>query len=288
MIFRLILSSLIYTTPLLLAAIGGYYSERAGLVNIALEGEMLIGAFAAILGAWWTGSPLFGLIIAMLSGIIIGFFHGYITSVLKCNHIISGMGINLLAIGLTGVLVEFVFGRSGSTPSVATLPQGLLGIPWLLFIGIIFVLITSYWSKRTIGGLRHRAAGESISAAATAGIDYQTIRIKGSIITGVLCSLAGAQLSLGELGSFIERMTAGRGFIALAALILARWRPLPVIFTSFIFGFTSALSETIEALFPNLPSDIILMLPFVATLIVLAGFISEIKIPRDLGKIAEN
>jgi len=288
MIYPLILSSLIYTTPLLLAAIGGYYSERAGLVNIALEGEMLIGAFAAIAGAWWTGSPLFGLIFAMLSGVIIGFFHGYITSVLKCNHIISGMGINLLAIGLTGVLVEFVFGRSGSTPSVATLPQGPLGIPWLLFIGIIFVLITSFWSKRAIGGLRHRAAGESISVSATAGINCKAIRIRGSIITGVLCSLAGAQQSLGELGSFVERMTAGRGFIALAALILARWRLLPVIFTSFIFGFTSALSETLEVLFPNLPSDIILMLPFVATLIVLAGFISEIKIPNNLGKIAEN
>jgi ABC-type uncharacterized transport system permease subunit len=288
MINQLILSSLIYTTPLLLAAIGGYYSERAGLVNIALEGEMLIGAFTAIAGAWLTGSVVFGLIFAMLSGVIIGFFHGYITNILKCNHIISGMGINLLAIGLTGVLVEFVFGRSGSTPSVATLPQGPFGIPWLLFIGIIFVLITSYWSKRSIGGLRHRAAGESISASASAGINYKTLRIRGSIITGILCSLAGAQQSLGELGSFVDRMTAGRGFIALAALILARWRPLPVIFTSFIFGFTSALSETLEVLFPNLPSDIILMFPFVVTLLVLSGFISEIKIPRDLGKIAEN
>jgi ABC-type uncharacterized transport system permease subunit len=288
MIYTLILSSLIYTTPLLLAAIGGYYSERAGLVNIALEGEMLIGAFAAIAGAWWTGSLVCGLIFAMLSGVIIGFLHGFITSILKCNHIISGMGINLLAIGLTGVSVSFVFGRSGSTPSVKTLPAGPAGIPWLLFIGIIFVLLTSYWSKFSTSGLRHRAAGESISAAVTAGINYRTIRIKGSIITGVLCSLAGAQQSLGELGSFVDRITAGRGFIALGALILARWRPLPVIFTSFLFGFTSALSETLEALFPSLPSDIILMFPFVATLLVLAGFISEIKIPRDLGRIVES
>lgn len=288
MLIQLLISSLIYTTPLLLAAIGGYYSEKSGLVNIALEGEMLIGAFAAIWGTWLTGSPLVGLLFALLSGAIIGLIHGFMTSILKCNHIISGMGINILAIGLTGVLTEFVFGRSGSSPTVKTLPQGPGGIPWLFFIGIIIVFLTSYWSKYTNSGLRHRAAGESMNASKTAGLDYRTIRIKGSVITGLLCSIAGAQQSLGELGCFVERMTAGRGFIALAALILARWRPMPVILTSFVFGFTSGLSETLETIFPGMPADIVLMLPFIATVIVLAGFISEIRIPTELGKLSEN
>jgi ABC-type uncharacterized transport system permease subunit len=285
MVWNLFYSSIIYTTPLLLAAIGGYYSEKAGLVNIALEGEMLIGAFTAVAGAWWTGSLVLGLLFAVVCGAIVGFFHGYLTSKLKCNHIISGMGLNLLAIGITGICVEFVFGRSGSTPSVGTLSQGPFGIPWLFLVGIMIVVLTSYWSKFTMGGLKHRAAGESIVVSMTMGIDYNTIRIKGSVITGILCALAGAQQSIGELGSFVEKMTAGRGFIALAALILARWRPLPVILTSFVFGFASALSETVESVFPGLPSDLILLLPFLLTLIILSSFISEIRIPNNLGKI---
>lgn len=285
MIWNLLSSSLIYTTPLLLAAIGGYYSEKAGLVNVALEGKMLIGAFAAVAGSWWTGSLFLGLIFSIVCGAIAGFFHGFITSKLKCNHIISGMGLNLLAIGITGISMEFVFGRSGSSPSVGILSKGPMGLPWLFFIGLLATILTFFWSKDTIGGLHHRAAGESISVSSAMGINYEWIRIKGSVITGIFCALAGAQQSLGELGCFLEKMTAGRGFIALAALILARWRPIPVIFTSFLFGFASALSETVESLLPGLPSDVILMLPFLATLIILAGFFSEIKIPNNLGKI---
>lgn len=246
---------------------------------------MLIGAFAAVAGAWMTGSLIAGMAFAVLCGTITGFIHGYLTSRLKCNHIISGMGLNLLAIGITGISIEFVFGRSGSTPSVGTLPRGPAGIPWLFFAGLIIAVLTFYWSKHSVGGLRHRAAGESIAVSTAAGIDYKSIRIKGSVVTGILCAIAGAQQSIGELGIFVERMTAGRGFIALAALILARWRPLPVILTSFVFGFTSALSEAVESILPGLASDIILMMPFLLTLIILAGFVSDIKLPKNLGKI---
>jgi ABC-type uncharacterized transport system permease subunit len=284
MFLELVLSSIAYTTPLMLAGLGGFFSEKVGVVNIALEGEMLIGAFFAVAGSWWTGSLFFGLLCAIAAGAIVGLIHGVASVFLNCDHIVSGVAINILALGVTGYFIKVIFGVSGATPSVGTLEPVMGGIPWLFLSAIILIVLTHLWSKFTVSGLRHRTCGESVRSAITAGLAVKKIRLSGTVVAGVLAGLGGAHLSLGDLGSFVERMTAGRGFIALAALILARWKPLYLLITSFFFGFIEAFSEILEVIFPDMPSDLVLLIPFVITLIALAGFIGEIRIPRDLGK----
>jgi general nucleoside transport system permease protein len=288
MISELLYSSIIYTTPLLLAAIGGYFSEKAGVTNIALEGKMLLGAFFSIVGVKISGSLLIGILLGIIAGALTGLLHGLLTQVLFSDDIISGMAINILGLGITGYGLLKILGSSGASESYQTITLRPFGIPILYIVALITTVAVHFWSKFTTSGLRHRAVGESLITAKAAGLKISRIRIFGTVVAGIFAALGGIQLSLGELGVFVSRMTAGNGFIALGVLILARWKPLPLILTSFFFGFVKALTQNIEFYIPDLPSDIILMSPFVLVILVLSISGGKISAPASLGNKLTN
>lgn len=306
-LLTLLHSALSKATPLILAALGGLYSERGGVANIALEGMMLGGAFAAVVGSYFSGSALVGIIAAIAVGAILASLHGLISINLKADQIVSGAAINILSIGVTGFLLFQIFGFHGSTPAVKKLlPWDLPFIEKLpmigrplhqvffrqspLFYAAVFIAIISWFILfKTRLGLRLRATGENPSAAASLGVPIFHIRYFGVIISGVLAGLGGAQLSLSDLSQFIEKMTAGRGFIALAALIFGKWKPGGVVAACLIFGLADALADYLQITsILSLPSEIFLVIPFLLTMFILAGFIGAARPPTALGKPFDN
>lgn len=288
-------------TPLALAALGGLFSERSGIVNIALEGKMLIGALCAVLGTYWSGNPWVGCSLAIAGGLVLAMAHYVNCQILDADHVVSGAAINILALGLTGFIVFGVFG-SKSSLQVATLPVidagAAAGIPFIgpaldfLFGGMtplfIFAAATAFiarWVLRsTRFGLRVRAAGEEPEVAAARGVNVAGVRLVCLAISGVLAGLAGAQLALGEVGFFTERMSAGRGFIALAAVIFGRWRPMPVLAACLFFGFAEAAAVRLKLQWQLVPDELAIIIPFVLTLAVLAVSRGASGMPASLGR----
>lgn len=273
-------------TPLLLAATGGLLSERSGVINIALEGMMLAGAFGSIVGASATGSPWVGAFLGAVAGACLGLIHGVWSIRFRADQIISGTAVNLLAIGGTGFFLHIVFGVRGSSPDVSKLP--LLGIGSIrfhptLYISLTLVCFVAYVLYQTAWGLRLRAAGEKPEALIAAGLSVSRIRFAAVILSGALAGLAGAHLALGDLSQFVERMTAGRGFIALAALIVGKWRLGGVMCACLFFGFAEAIADVFQGYGSAIPSQAYLALPFVLTMVVLAGLIGKSRPPAALG-----
>lgn len=300
-VLLLIQLALTKTVPLLLAAMGGLFSERTGVVNIALEGMMLIGAFAAVLGSYYSGNPWLGLLLAGLAGALVALILAFASVQLLADQIVTGIAINILALGITGFGLFRGFSVHGSSPSVTKLPQlgPLLGktLPGNSIIGTIFgrqspllllalliVLFSHFLLYYTPLGLRMRAVGEDPAAADSLGVNVVSIRYFGVIISGILSGLAGAYLSLADLSQFVERMTGGRGFIALAALIFGNWKPAGVISACFFFGFFEAVAESLQGYFPQLHEQFFFMLPFVITIVVLAGVVGTPTPPAADGK----
>jgi len=293
-------------TPLALAAIGGTICERSGVVNIALEGMMLFGAFMGVVGCAFTGSPWIGLIVAVLSGAILSALHAFASINLRTDQVVSGTAINILAGGLTGFFMEVIFGRPGSTDPVARLEPvfnlggptgGFFGLAWrwieTVFLSYtpivymaIFIAVFAQWAMfNTRWGLRLRALGEHPRAADTVGISVTRGRWAAVLMSGALGGLAGANLSLEQVGSFTEGMTNGRGFIALAANIFGRWTPIGSYLASLLFGFADALQIKLQ-LFRDvitIPSQFFLMLPYVLTVVVLAGVVGRAVGPAAVG-----
>lgn len=293
-------------TPLALAAIGGTICERSGVVNIALEGMMLFGAFMGVVGCAFTGSPWIGLIVAVLSGAILSALHAFASINLRTDQVVSGTAINILAGGLTGFFMEVIFGRPGSTDPVARLEpvfnlggptEGFFGLAWrwieTVFLSYtpivymaIFIAVFAQWAMfNTRWGLRLRALGEHPRAADTVGISVTRGRWAAVLMSGALGGLAGANLSLEQVGSFTEGMTNGRGFIALAANIFGRWTPIGSYLASLLFGFADALQIKLQ-LFRDvitIPSQFFLMLPYVLTVVVLAGVVGRAVAPAAVG-----
>jgi len=274
------------TTPLLLASTGGLLSERSGVINIALEGMMLSGAFGSIVGASATGSPWFGALTGIVSGACLGVILAIWSVRFRSDQIIIGTAINLLAIGGTGYLLHIVFGAQGSSPGVPKLP--LLGIGSIrfhatIYISLILVFAVGYVLSRTRWGLRLRAAGEKPEALVAIGISVSCLRYAAVILSGALAGLAGAHLALGDLSQFVERMTAGRGFIALAALIVGRWKSGGIAIACFFFGVVEAIADGFQGYGSSIPSQAYLALPFVLSMIVIAGFVGKSRPPAALG-----
>lgn len=281
-------------TPLVFASIGGLFSERVGIVNIALEGMMLTGAFSGVLATFATGNPWIGVLASILAGGLLGFLHAVLTVKFSGNQIISGTGINLLALGATGYLSQVVWGSRGASPPV----QGLdaISIPLLkdvpfigeiigtqtplVYISIITVILSYILLFKTPIGLRVRAVGEHPAAADTTGVDVYRIKYLFVVLSGMLAGLGGAFLSLGHLNLFVLGMTGGRGFIALAAMILGGWTPFGALGASFLFGFADALQMRLQSV-AALPSQIILTLPYILTIVVLAVFARKRPPPSD-------
>ncbi len=309
-ILSLLDATLRLSTPLLLACLAGMYSERAGVFDIGLEGKMLMAAFAAGVFAAITGSAWIGLLAALAISIMTALLQGAAAITLKGNQLIAGVAINMLAAGMTTFLGQQWFRQGGRTPQLSGEGRfGAIELPFareisqvpvigpiyqelisghyiLVYIAFLAVPITAYVLYRTRFGLRLRAVGENPKAVDTAGISVVALRYQAVLITGLLCGFAGAYFSIAQGSGFGNNMTAGKGFIALAALIFAKWKPVPAMFTCLLFGFLDALQIRLQGarLFDvEIPVQAIQALPYVLTVVLLAGFIGKAVGPKAGG-----
>jgi len=293
-----IAATLRLATPIAFAALGGVITERSGVTNIALEGCMLFGAFFGILAADKTGSAPLAVLIGLLAGIVLAAVHAVASVTWRADQIVTGMALNILALGVTSYLNYEIYG-SGVPSGVPLLPalnlDFLAAVPFvggvighqnvLVWLALVLVIVLQLYMFRTVAGLRLRAVGEHPRAADTVGISVYKTRYAAVIVSGMLSALGGAYLSIGFLGSFNENMTAGRGFIGLAALIFGNWRPFGAFAAALLFGFSTALSFRLAD--PSVwPSQAVLFqaLPYVLTLIAVAGVIGRSIPPAASGR----
>lgn len=290
--FALLFSAIRSATPLIFAALGGMFSERSGVINIALEGLMLAGAFTGAVATYELHNPFLGLFCGVLAGAGLALIYAVAVIKFEADQVVAGMAINFLMIGLPALISGAVYDSSGSTPQIPK--ENLLPDFFNLSTASIlaFLLVPACWYVlyKTPFGLRLRATGENPAAADAAGVNVISLRYIGVVLSGVLAAAGGAYLSIGQSSLFTRNMTAGRGFIALAALILAKWRPVPVFLACLFFGFMEALTIQIQgapwAKLPSgedIPVQFVQMIPYVLTIIVLAGFIGLSRAPKALG-----
>ena len=265
---------------------GGLLSERSGVTNIALEGFMLIGAFAAVAGTWFSGNPFVGLTVAVFSGIIGGLVFASWSVTLKADQIVAGTAIVLLGLGLTSFLTEQIWGQAGGSPPVQRLPTIGNGLNILLPFAFLLVPMTHWFLFKTKPGLRVLACGEHPSAAEAVGINVAVYRYAMVTMSSVLAALGGAYLSIGDLSQFTTNMTAGRGFIALAAVIFGNWMPWATLGAALLFGFAQALRFQVQALDLPISQDIIIALPYILTLVAVTGLLRKSSPPAGLGRHA--
>jgi simple sugar transport system permease protein len=308
-----ILSATLRTaTPLVFCAMAGMFSERSGTIDIGLEGKMLAGAFAAACVAVATGSAWLALLGAILVGVLMALLHGVACITYRGNQVVSGVAINIMAAGLTVVLGNAWFGRGGQTPDLVPEARFMpLKIPgWesayeIPFIGPLYAFVLgghnllvyiafaavplSWWVLyRTRFGLRLRAVGEDPKVVDTAGISVAWLRYRAVIIAGTLCGFAGAYLSIAQNAAFSPHMTAGRGFIALAAMVFGKWRPWPAMFACLLFGLLDAVAIRLQGVIipgvGQVPVEAIQALPYILTVVLLAGFVGRAMAPHALGQ----
>ncbi|MDJ0619007.1 MAG: ABC transporter permease [Calothrix sp. MO_192.B10] len=284
------------TVPLAFAALGGMYSERAGVLNIALEGMLLTGAFTSAAIAFYTGNPWLGIIATVIVGGMVGLLHSFLCVSLGVNQLVSGLAINLVAVGLTSFWARIIF-AGGSTQKLPSIPPII--IPYLakisvvgkvlfqqdIFVYLLILLIaaTTYLLYNSSLGLTLRAVGEYPQAAESTGISVVKVRYIAVIMSGCLASLGGAYLSLVQVQYFAEGMSAGKGFIAIAAIIFGRWHPVGSALASLLFGATEALQLRIQALGANIPYQFLIMLPYAIALLALVGLAGKSAPPAALG-----
>ncbi len=292
----LVAGMLRYATPLIFGAMGGILSERSGVINIGLEGMMLIGAFFGIFGSDLLGSWFLGVVVGVAAGALIGLVHAFVSIQLRADQVVSGTGINFLAIGITGYVFIFHYGDQGTPSDISRAPNVTLplveDIPFigeaigrmnvLTWAALLLVAILSVYLFRTRSGLRLRSVGEKPRAADSLGLPVLRTRYLAVTASGALAALGGVFLSIGLLGSFNEQMTAGRGFIALAAVIFGSWRPFGALAVAFLFGFSTALAQRLPA-FSESTAVLFQALPYVVTLVVVAGVIGRSRPPAAIG-----
>ncbi len=286
----LIFSAIRLATPLIFAALGGMFSERSGIINIALEGLMLAGAFTAAVTTYELSNPYLGFLCAMLAGAATAFVYAVAVIKFEANQVVAGTAINFLMLGLPQLISGAVYDSSGSTPQIAKeflLPEFFNRISIASILVFLLVPLCWYVLYKTPFGLRLRAVGENPSAADAAGVSVVQLRYTAVVLSGVLAAAGGAYLSIGQSSLFTRGMSAGRGFIALAALILAKWRPVQVLIACLFFGFTEALTIPLGNVKMSsgepIPVQFVQIIPYVLTIIVLAGFIGLSRAPKALG-----
>ncbi len=285
-----IFSAIRLATPLIFAALGGMFSERSGIINIALEGLMLAGAFTAAVATFEFQNPFIGMLCGIIAGAGLAYVYAVAVIKFEANQVVAGTAINFLMIGLPQLISGAVYDSSGSTPQIAKeflLPEFFNRISIASILAFLIVPLCWYVLYKTPFGLRIRAVGENPAAADAAGINVIRLRYTGVILSGILAAAGGAYLSIGQSSLFTRGMTAGRGFIALAALILAKWKPVPVLFACLFFGFMEALTIPLANVKlssgESVPVQFIQIIPYVLTIIVLAGFIGLSRAPKALG-----
>jgi len=298
-------------TPLVLAALGGMFAERSGIVDIGLEAKMLGAAFAAAAAAAVTGSAWLGLGAALIASTMLALVHGYACITHNGNQVVSGMALNILVAGLTVVLGTAWFHRGGQTPQLTgearfaplTLPLAepigelpVLGPLYarlasghnvLVYLAIAAIPLVAWLVFRTRFGLRLRAVGENPAAVDTAGISVSRLRYQALAVSGLLCGMSGAYLSIAHNASFIRDMSAGKGYLALAALIFGKWRPLPTVLACLLFAFTDVVQVRLQGtalpVVGVIPVQFIQAIPYVLTVLLLAGFVGRAVAPRAIG-----
>lgn len=309
-IVQILDSTLRLATPLLFACLAGIVSERAGIFDIGLEGKLLIAAFFSAAYAYYSGSAWVGLGVGILSSVVFAIIHGIASITFKGNQLISGVAVNFLAAGMTVVIAQSWFSQGGRTPAISgdarferlDLPFAdaladvpvigpiatiLTGHSILVYFGLLCVPLTWYVLYRTRFGLRLRAVGENPAAVDTAGVSVVRLRFSAIIIAGILCGIGGAYLSTSLGAGFVKDMSAGRGYIALAAMIFAKWRPWQGLGAVLLFGMLEAIANR----YPNLdlglitlPSQFMTALPYILTVVILAGFVGKAIPPRAGGE----
>ncbi|MBM2886641.1 ABC transporter permease [Chromobacterium phragmitis] len=312
MFFSLLDSTVRVATPLVLAALAGMFSERSGVVDISLEGKMLVAAFASAAAAYVTHNPWLGLLAGIMAAVSMAMVHAFVSVTYNGNQLISGMAINTVASGITPVLGLAWFQQGGNSPQLPedarfheiVLPFAdalrdvpVLGLVYskllsghsiLVYITVFMVIPLVAWVLyKTRVGLRLRAVGENPHAADTAGISVAKVRYTALLWGGVLCGMAGTYLSVYQTGSFIKEMTAGKGFLALAALIFGKWRPVPAVIGCLLFAFADAIQIRLEGValpvIGQIPSQAIAVIPYVLTVLLLAGFVGRAVAPKAIG-----
>jgi ABC-type uncharacterized transport system permease subunit len=295
----LLAATLKIATPLIFAALAAVMSERGGVVNIGIEGTMLLSAFAAVAGSQFWG-PWVGLVLAMVVGGVLGLLHAYLSVTVKVNQIVAATAVNIAALGIPRLIIPYIwpghFGETGLVPPlpevrlpfIADLPVvgPVLGEHSLLtYVALILVLVLNVLLFRTRFGLRLRAVGEHPRAADTVGIDVSRMRYAGVIIGGVLAGLGGAFLTIGKVPQFAPNVANGRGFMGLAATVFGNWRPGGALVACLIFGFADAFQAAAQpARVLPVPRELLLSLPYILTLVAVAGFVGKSVAPAASGK----
>lgn len=296
LIIGVLCGTLRLATPLIFASLGGIVSERAGVVNIALEGIMTAGAFFAVLGSYLTGSPIVGIFCAMIGGAIFAAIHAFLSIHLQADQVVSGVGINVFTAAFVGYLIQKFFDNPSQTTAVNSLSypawffkkipvigEILSQLNWFVWLAIILVFVIHYFLYKTPIGLRIRSVGEHPKAADTLGINVYGIRYLSVILSGVLGGLGGATLSIGIMNMYRENMVGGSGFIALAAMIFGNWKPKNAMGACLLFGFASALQLSAQGFGWSLPREFFAAFPYVLTMLVLAGFVGKTVPPKADG-----
>ncbi len=288
-------SSVRLATPLLFAAMGELISEKAGVLNMSVEGMMLTGAFAAAVGSWATGNPAIGLICGIVAVIPVALLQGFLTNTLRANQIVTGLGINILVLGGTTLGYRELFGARSrevipgfdkwSPPGFGDIPvwgETLFQQVWLVYLMVPVALAVWYLLARTGLGVAIRAAGDAPVAVANSGLSVVRIRYAAILATGVLSALGGIFLSIGDIHTFTEGMTNGAGYLAIAAVIFGNWTLMRTIFACLLFGAATALQFQLPALGVDVPNALLIMLPYLLALIAVAGLVGRQNAPAAL------
>lgn len=269
-------------TPLMFTALGGTFSERSGVINLGLDGMMTVGAFSAVLVSYFTGSPFLGLLGAIAAGAFFGWLLAFLSIHFKANQTVVGTAINILAGSLTTFLLVEIWGKPGQTDNVNYFtPWG----PFNMFTYLAFILVAvSYFVLyKTPFGLRVRAVGEHPRAADTLGVNVYRIRYTCVILSGILGAIGGAALSIGSISLFKEGMVAGKGFIALAAVIFGKWHPIGAALACLFFGFADAIQTLSMSLGLNVPKEFLFALPYILTMMAVSGLVGKSVAPASDG-----
>lgn len=267
------------TVPYALAALGGAMSERAGVINIALEGTLLVGAFGAAVGGYFTGSAVVGLVFGVVCGMVLQLLHAIATVRQHADQIVSGLAANLLALGATRFFLKLLFDSTANSPRIAAWSSAapLLAVTGLMAFGVHALM---HWTRF---GLRVRACGEHPEAAASLGVPVAQVRIVAVMLAGALAGLGGVWLAFDQ-HKFVDNMSGGRGYVALAAMIFGKWRPMPAVAACLLFGFAEAAQIGLQSSRLGLPNQLVQMLPYVLTIVALAFRGGSARAPAALGR----
>jgi len=293
----LLASAFRFAAPLMFAALGETVAQRAGVLNVGLEGIMLVGAFLAVLGAWWTGSPWGGLLLAMLGGAAMAGLHAFLSITLRADQIISGIAMIVLGLGISGYGFRLTLGAMSPAPTIpafaplklwglAKLPivgPILFGQHLLVYLALIIAVALHVFLYRTRWGLDLRAVGEMPAAADAAGISVQAARYSSVIFGGAMAAMGGAYLSTAQLSGFVENMVSGRGFIAIACVVFGRWSPIGAVAAALFFGAAEAAQVRLQTLNPDIPYQFFVMMPYLLAVIFLIFLARRSRMPAALG-----